>query len=307
MNFRAHSTHPGLRPPLPWRGPRQWQLKIPSVGGVPERRSGFFPFWECLVFFLFSALFASAAEWTLLENCKLVRSESNDGDSFLVESPVEYRGESKHRVRLYFVDTAETSSNSDFMQDRLKAQAAYWGSNDPDFALKMGMRAKQTVRKLLNQRFDVFTAGEYAPSLGRPRLYAMVKIKDRWLSEILVEQGLVRIYGDGMKLPDGTSAKSYRARLKRLERSAKSLRRNAWRGTTKEEPEPEPESFAPYDARTVRTTWIYSIKDGRKVTVPKSGHTVSVISPAETGKYRVRFKKSGRVFEGLCESRNLKK
>ena len=241
------------------------------------------------------------AEWTVLENCKLVRSESNDGDSFLIESSTEYRGQTQHRVRLYFVDTAETSSNSDFMKDRLEAQAAYWGGRDSDFALRMGLRAQQTVLKLLKGRFDVYTQGEYAPSIGRPRLYAMVRVKDRWLSSILTEEGLVRIHGVGTDIPDRTSQKGYRLGLQRLERLAKSEQRNAWSRSSEE----VEDVFQPCDAVTTRATWIYSIKDGSKVTVIPKGTSVTVVAPAEQGRMRIRYKKNGTVYKGLCSKRNL--
>jgi len=258
------------------------------------------------ILFLLCALSVPAfAEWMLLENCKLVRSDSNDGDSFLVECATEYRGESKHRFRLYFVDTAETSSNSDFMKERLEEQATYWGGNDPDFAMRMGLRAQQTVRKLLGNRFDVYTQGEYAPTLGRPRLYAMVRVNDRWLSEILVEEGLVRIHGSGAKLFNGTSAKSYRSKLQRLERTAKSARRNAWARTDAEPMKTTEDVFQPHDAVLKKISWIYSLKDGRKVTVLPAGAQVTVVEPAKQSRMRIRFEKNGTVFEGHCYKRNL--
>jgi len=244
------------------------------------------------------------SEWTVLENCQLVENQFNDGDSFLIESVTEYRGQTKHRIRLYFVDTAETSSNSDFMTDRLEDQAAYWGSADPDFALKMGFRAKQTVHKLLKGRFDVYTRGKYAPSMGKPRLYAMVRVKDRWLSEILVEQGLVRIYGVGADVPARTSQKGYRAGLQRLERVAKADRRNGWRGAT-DDAEADLVVFEAYDTVTASAAWIYSIKGGRNVTVLRKGTPVTVVSSAEDGRIRIRFEKNGKVYEGLCAKNNL--
>ncbi len=245
------------------------------------------------------------AEWTLLEDCKLLRNDFNDGDSFLLECSAKYRGEVQHRLRLYFVDTAETSSNSEFMKKRLLEQAAYWGSDDPDFASRMGLRAQQKVRKLLSGRFDAYTQGEYAPTLGRPRLYAMVRVNDRWLSEILVEEGLVRIHGNGTAPPDRTSRKAYRSLLRRLERTAKSEHRNGWSRSSDEPVEEAPAVFEPHDAVLRNVSWIYSIKDGRKVTALPSGTQVTVVAPGEQSRVRVRFKKNGKVYEGLCDKRNL--
>ena len=253
---------------------------------------------------LFCALSTSIfAEWTVLENCKLVRSESNDGDSFLVECSVPYRGETQHRVRLYFVDTAETSSNSDFMKKRLKEQSEYWGQDDPDFALRMGLRAQQIVQKMLRSNFTVYTRGEYAPSMGRPRYYATVFVKDRWLDEILVEDGLVRIHGKGAHLPDGINANTHRSRLRQLERSAKAAKRNGWFNAVVEEEAPA--AFEPHDAISKGITWIYSAQDGRKVTVLPAGTEVTVVAPAEKSRMRIRFEQNGKVYEGLCDKRNL--
>ena len=188
-----------------------------------------------LLIFLLCIVGASAsAEWTVLEKCKLTKNSSNDADSFVVECAEAYRGEKQNRFRLYYVDAAETDANSDFKQDRLKEQAAYWGSDDPDFALRMGLRAAQTVQKILRRGFTVYTRGEYAPSMGRPRYYAMVRVKDRWLDEILAEEGLVRIYGKGANLPDGTHANTHRSRLRQMERNAKAARRNGWRNSAEE-------------------------------------------------------------------------
>jgi len=254
---------------------------------------------------LFFGATCFASDWVELKDCKLARSESNDGDSFLVECSTPYRGESQHRFRLYFVDTAETSSNSDFMKERLQEQAAYWGSDDPDFALRMGLRAQQTVRKLLRSRFSVYTKNEYAPSMGRPRRYAMVRVNDRWLSEILTEEGLVRIHGKGAHLPDRTNANTYRSRLRKMERTAKSERRNAWRGGSDEPVEETPAAFEPHDTVLKKTTWIYSLKDGRKVTALPSSSQVTVVAPAEQNRMRIRFKQNGKVYEGLCAKKNL--
>ncbi len=253
------------------------------------------------LFLLLLAPSARAADWVELKNCTLLESGFNDGDSFAVECAEAFRGETQNRFRLFFVDTAETDSNSDFKKDRLKEQAAYWESDDPDFALKMGLRASQTVIRLLRGGFSVFTRGDYAPTLGRPRYYALIKVNDRWLDEILVEEGLVRIYGKGANLPDGTRANTHRAQLRKLEKDAKANQRNAWRGTTAVPVEHSEESFEPYDARILRDTWIYSVENGRKVTVLASNTTVTVVAPAADGLTRIRFRKSGTVCEGLCD------
>ncbi len=51
----------------------------------------------------------------------------------------------------------------------------------------------------------------------------------RDLNELLVENGLARIYGVRTLLPDGRDSRAYLARLKELEEQAKLQRRGAWR------------------------------------------------------------------------------
>ena len=135
------------------------------------------------------------SDWTVLENCHLAESQSNDADSFLVECDDGFRGKTINRFRLYFVDAAETDRNSDFKRKRLEEQAAYWGSDDPNFALQMGLRASQTVSRMLRRGFTLYTQGEYAPTMGAPRIYALIRVNGRWLDEILVDEEAGELMG----------------------------------------------------------------------------------------------------------------
>jgi endonuclease YncB( thermonuclease family) len=246
------------------------------------------------------------AEWTILQNCQLVENQSNDGDSFVIECSTPYRGEMQNRFRLYFVDTAETDSNSDFKRERLKEQAAYWGSDNLDFALQMGLRAEQNVKKWMRGGFTVYTQGGYAPSMGAPRYYAMIRIQDRWLDEMLVENGLARIYGDSTELPEGISAESHWHKLHELERAARTAGLNGWSYATVAEPvSADEKAFARHDSVLVRDAWIYSIKDGGKVMALLKGTKVSVLAPDGSSRVRIRFERNGTVYEGLCEKANL--
>ncbi|MDK2858607.1 MAG: micrococcal nuclease [Verrucomicrobiota bacterium] len=259
-----------------------------------------------LYFFLLMGFFsAGGAEWTLLENCALVENSFNDGDSFMVKSSVIYRGKTENRFRLYFVDTAETDSNSDFKRDRLKEQATYWRADDPDFALKMGLQAEQTIKKRLRRGFTVYTKGEYAPSMGVPRYYALIRVNDRWLDEILTEEGLVRLYGNSTELPDGTSAESHWRKLHELERTAKDAQRNGWRYVGEKKVPSDLSVFVPHDTVTSRDAWIYSISNGRKVAVLPEGQPVTVFSEADGTRMKVRFALNGKLYEGLCEKSSL--
>jgi len=262
-------------------------------------------FIKRILFLLWATATSVFAEWTVLERCHLVENQFNDADSFLVECSDAYRGETKNRFRLYFVDAAETDSNSDFKKERLVKQAEYWGSDDAEFALKMGLRAEQFVKRLLRGGFSVYTQGEYAPTMGVPRYYAMIRVKDRWLDEILVEEGLVRIYGKGTDLPDDTAEKTHWSRLHRMEREIKTARRNGWQGHISDEVEPQTE-FIAYDTLTSRDAWIYSVKDGRNVTVIGTGTQVTVTALTDGSRLRIRFKKNDTVYEGFCEKGSLK-
>lgn len=247
------------------------------------------------------------SDWTVLKNCHLAESESNDADSFLVECDDGFRGETKNRFRLYFVDAAETDRNSDFKRERLKEQAAYWGSDDPDFALQMGLRASQTVSRMLRKGFTLYTQGEYAPTMGAPRYYALLRVKNQWLDEILVSEGLVRIYGNGSTLPDGSDAKGHWRKLHELERIAKEKKMNGWRNASAGSEEiSDRTEFERYDTIALRDVWIYSTKDGRKITVIGKGTSVSVIAVEEGSRLRIRFEKNGAVYEGLCEKGSLR-
>jgi len=179
-----------------------------------------------LLLFLSFSLFAE--EWVKLENCRLIENRYNDGDSFLVESPEPFKSRAVNRFRLYFVDTAETSSNSPFMRKRLDYQAEYWGHDDTARTLETGRRAKLAVREKLHGVFTVYTWGEQAKTKGMPRYFVMVRVGGQWLSEWLVEQGRVRIYGMPTDLPDGTTGEEYIQHLEKLEKTARREKRNAW-------------------------------------------------------------------------------
>lgn len=260
----------------------------------------------CALLCLSVACRAFGTDWVELSGCRLVENQSNDGDSFVIECSVPYRGETQNRFRLYFVDTPETDANSDFKRDRLQEQAQYWESDDADFALQMGLRAEQSVKQRMRSGCTVYTRGDYAPSMGAPRYYAMIRVQDRWLDEWLVEEGLARIYGQGAHLPDGTNANTHRSRLRKLENEARSGRRNGWRYAQRaEQAVPEVSVFAPHDAVTTRDAWIYSVTDGRKVMVIPKGTAVSVMAEEKGTRLRIRFQKDGSVFEALIEKNNL--
>jgi endonuclease YncB( thermonuclease family) len=60
-------------------------------------------------------------------------------------------------------------------------------------------------------------------------VFAIIIVNGRDLNELLVENGLARIYGTRTPLFDGRDSRKYLARLAELEAQAKAARKGAWR------------------------------------------------------------------------------
>ncbi len=168
-------------------------------------------------------LISVAAKWKVYEDARLIENDFNDGDSFHVMC-------NKHHYifRLYYVDTPETS---DSYPKRVQDQADYFGITHKQ-VLKIGDDATKFTHKLLSRKkFTVYTKKEDARGNSkRKRYFAMIKVGDDWLSTLLVEGGLARIYGYKVDLPEnGKPIRKYHARLKSTERKAKKGNRGAWK------------------------------------------------------------------------------
>lgn len=156
--------------------------------------------------------------WTVLTGCQLLKRSGNDGDSFHV------RHDGKEYIfRLYYVDTAETSMA---FPARVKDQAAYFKISENQ-TLRIGEEAKKFSEKILSAgSFTVVTRWEDARGNSRlPRHYAFVITDQGDLDELLIAEGLVRLYG--MRIDSGSGSRKYSA-LKRLEGDAKQARAGAW-------------------------------------------------------------------------------
>jgi endonuclease YncB( thermonuclease family) len=185
-------------------------------------------FRGCFGFFLFAFLAWTASVTAVepakpferLDGCRLVQNAFNDGDSFHV------RHEGKEFIfRLYFVDTPESQS---LYTQRSNDQAAYFGLNRKD-AVELGKKAAVFTANQLAGTFTVYT--RWRDALGRsklPRHYAVVMIGKNDLAELLVKNGLARIYGTRTPLPDGRDSRAYLARLSRLEETAKATSLGGW-------------------------------------------------------------------------------
>jgi endonuclease YncB( thermonuclease family) len=163
--------------------------------------------------------------------CTLAEARNNDGDSFLVKLPDGKKAE----FRLYFVDTPESAFKSypggDTNHQRIREQAADLGGITPEQAVEIGKKAKAYSLGLLASRpFDLHTSWD--SPFNDNRFHAFVEIKEsgrsRWLHELLVEKGLVRIHTKGADLPDGTPSAKHKAHLKELQAAAKKNGAGAW-------------------------------------------------------------------------------
>jgi endonuclease YncB( thermonuclease family) len=153
------------------------------------------------------------------DGCVLSPDEWTDGDSFRVRLP-DGRLET---FRLYFVDTTESRSRG----KRSDQQAAYFGLTRAE-AIKLGEEAKAFTAAALQRPFTIQT--RWRKVFGPTRYYACVFTADgKDLAELLVRNGLARIYGTRTPLPDGRDSRTYLATLRDLENQAKSARLGGWR------------------------------------------------------------------------------
>ncbi len=177
---------------------------------------------------LIATSLASAARpakpWQRIDACQWKANRWNDGDSFHVVS-----GDAGREIvaRLYFVDTPEAETA---YRDRLDDQAAYFGITREQ-AVQIAHEASAFTAERLSAPFTVWT--RWSAALGRSaigRVYCIILTADgRDLNELLVENGLARIYCTRTVLFDGRDSRAYLARLKELEEIAKSEKRGAWR------------------------------------------------------------------------------
>jgi endonuclease YncB( thermonuclease family) len=166
----------------------------------------------------------SSKEWERLDGCRFLPHSGNDGDSFHVV----HQGK-EYIFRLYFVDAPESDTS---LPERTAEQAKYFGITKAE-TVKLGESARTFTRKRLEGRkFTIWT--RWRNALGRsklPRYYAMIRIGEEDLGEALVRNGLVRIYGTRVTLPDGRDSRTYLRTLDQLEQEAKGRRIGGWRGT----------------------------------------------------------------------------
>ncbi|NLG34960.1 MAG: tetratricopeptide repeat protein [Lentisphaerae bacterium] len=161
-----------------------------------------------------------SGKWEKIENAVLGDGYM-DGDSFHI------RHDNKDSIiRLYFVDSPE--SETQFM-DRNREQADYFGIS-PTQVVPLGKKAGRFARQTLGgKKFTVWTRWEDARgSSQQQRFFGIVQLGKKDYAEMLVANGLARVYGASTVLPDGTSIDTQFSRLRQLERRAKAKRLGAW-------------------------------------------------------------------------------
>lgn len=171
---------------------------------------------------LFFLAWPVAAEqpWAVLKDCRLLPNESNDGDSFHVSA-----GGREYIFRLYFVDAAETDES---IAGRVGEQARYFRLNTAQ-TLQAGELAKQFTAEKLSRPFVVRTCLQDARGRSAlPRYYAFIGAAEGDLGELLVANGLARVYGQGA-VPVGLSSPQVEwEKLQRLERDAQTQKLGVW-------------------------------------------------------------------------------
>lgn len=149
---------------------------------------------------------APAKPWQEIKGCTWKADRWNDGDSFHVITGDEQR---EIVARLYFVDTPEAETA---YRDRLDEQAAYFGITREQ-AVEIAHKAAAFTEKALSHPFTVWT--RWRSALGRSALgrnyVIIITAEGRDLNELLVENGLARVYGTRTVLFDGRDSKTYLA------------------------------------------------------------------------------------------------
>ena len=198
---------------------------------LAKRAGRIFIMASLLWFFAGRGFATEKREWVTLTNCHYLDAADNDGDSFRVRC-----GEREFVARLYYVDAPETNLRQG---ERTHEQSLHFGIT-LDETMKVGVKAKDRVKELLQKPFVVRTRWATAGGRGRePRYYVLVEIDDKSLAEILVSEGLAQTKGVAAKLPTGEKAAVYKEKLEGLEADAREKKLGAWATSTAPKTEPE--------------------------------------------------------------------
>lgn len=247
--------------------------------------------WLCL-----SCKFVLAG-WHTYERCRVLSNEFADGDSFHVKT------RSRHYIfRLYFVDAPETDKR---YPERLTLQSAYWGISEEDLIL-LGKEATAFSSRFLAKGFTGYS--RLADAMGnsdRKRYFAMVKVGDQFLCEALVRNGLARVYGRGVTLPDGTAMGTWWKRLRALESKARREGLGGW-GIGKTQGRLKAKAVEERDVVLSRDVIIYSVDGtGRYLGRLRRGTSVTLLEAVSATRVRIRFEAEGASRDALCRAVDL--
>lgn len=244
---------------------------------------------------------ASAASWETWEECTLVDHPSNDGDSFRV---VKKGGNYPYILRLYFVDTPETEER---FPERVQAQADYWGISS-DASVAAGHRATTWTTRALKRPFTVITRKEVARGTSdKNRYYAAIKTEKGWLAEGLVSAGWARVYGQETEVPGLPRKEVYWARLRALERKAKSERVGCWGAVVELQPDAVVvDGSTPRTATLTGSLAIYAEQPPhRMIGLLRTGARVVISGTDEAGWMHISFTAGDRQRKGWCRRQDV--
>lgn len=170
---------------------------------------------------------AEEAAWEKFENCRVVESSQNDGDSVEIDT-----GKERLVVRFYFVDCIEKSPHS---RERRAQQAKYFGLKEEgreEAAVQAAYEAAKFTQEQLSKPFTVYTRRQKVDSSGEnPSVRAFVQTADgEFLDNLLVGAGLaiIREGKAASDRPDGKSAGEIVSKLRALETQARLEGKGAW-------------------------------------------------------------------------------
>ncbi|CAN5595854.1 hypothetical protein BH18VER1_BH18VER1_04790 [soil metagenome] len=158
--------------------------------------------------------------WQVLKDCRLLPNETNDADSFHVMAAGE-----EYLFRLYFVDAPETDTS---VPGRVNEQSRYFGISVGQ-TVQLGNQAKHFTREKLGRPFTVRTCLQDAMGRSRmQRFYAFVEAADGDLAELLVANGMARVYGSSATPLGLSSPEREWEKLRVLEAQAKAQKVGGW-------------------------------------------------------------------------------
>lgn len=254
---------------------------------------------------LYPATAEGAKKWRVMEGCTLLDHPANDGDSFHV------RWKNRRYIfRLYFVDAPESDMS---LPDRVAEQAAYFGI-DPEAALRIGREAAKFTARFLENGFTIYTRREDARGRSeRQRFYGIVKNSaGEDLAEALVANGLARIHGVDMDIPDDVRSTTFVRRLKGLELQARNQKLGAWAPQTGRIEQRLATLAAPTDlvGRTVtvpQTIAVYAPEDAtRPLGFLQRGAEIRILEVLNPVMLKIRITAGdGRLIEGQVRRADL--